>query len=134
MIVRAWGTVNGYDVVLRNTGGEQWAFDVPALPDGDYIVMDLAAEDDTGDVGYLATVMFIMDGRHEMQARVVPRGFRADVQNRNYTAYPTIQEVIGKIMKDKEYTGEVKIRNPYAATVRERGYRIERVVCRRSAD
>mgnify|MGYP003534065760 CR=1 FL=1 len=62
MIVRAWGTANGYKVVLRNIGGDQWAFDVPALPDGDYIVMDLAAEDDTGDVGYLATVMFITNG------------------------------------------------------------------------
>lgn len=134
MIVRAWGTANGYKVVLRNIGGDQWAFDVPALPDGDYIVMDLAAEDDTGDVGYLATVMFIMNGRHEMMARVVPRGFKADVIGRNYIAYPTIQEAIGVIMKDKEYSGKVKEWNPYAVTVKERGYRIERVVCRRSSD
>lgn len=107
MITRAWGTANGYRVVLTREGGNIWKFDVPSLPDGEHIVMELMAENDAGNIGYLATIMLIMTKHHEMRIKLVPRGYRVEARRKD---------------------------NPYIATIKERGFHVERVICHRDGD
>jgi len=58
MIKRVWGRCNSADIVLSRDGG-QWTVTVPGGK-GEYIV-ELYAEDDAGNSGYIATMLLTYD-------------------------------------------------------------------------
>lgn len=63
MVIRVYGSVNGSDVVFTSLGDDLWDVAVPKLPGGEY-VCDLYAEDDAGNIGYAATILFIVNAKH----------------------------------------------------------------------
>ena len=117
MVTRAWGTANGYEVVLSRQDGDRWAFTVPSLPDGTHIVMDLMAEDEAGNIGYLATIL-IAARRHQMQVRILHKGYSVEIKKTGYSAS----------VRDTGYTASISGKG-YKAVLRERGYRIDRILC-----
>lgn len=63
MVVRVYGSVNGSDIIFSPLGDDLWDVVVPKLPGGEY-VCDLYAEDDAGNIGYAATILFIVNAKH----------------------------------------------------------------------
>lgn len=63
MVVRVYGSVNGGEIVFTPIGEDRWECVVPKISTGEYVV-DLYAEDDAGNVGYTATILFVVDAKH----------------------------------------------------------------------
>ncbi len=63
MVTRVYGSTNGVDIVFTPLGDDRWECVVPKFPSGEYVV-DLYAEDEAGNVGYAATMLFIVDAKH----------------------------------------------------------------------
>ena len=63
MVVKVWGSVNGYDIVFVPQGDDIWIRQVPPAEDGEYIV-DLYAVDEAGNQAYTATILFTVDSKH----------------------------------------------------------------------
>lgn len=63
MVVKVWGSVNGYDIVFVPQGDDIWTCQVPPVEDGEYIV-DLYAVDEAGNQAYTATILFTVDSKH----------------------------------------------------------------------
>lgn len=63
MVVRVYGSANGVDIVFTPIGNDRWECAVPKFPSGEYVV-DLYAEDEAGNVGYAATVLFVVNAKH----------------------------------------------------------------------
>ena len=63
MVVRVYGSANGVDIVFTPIGDDRWECAVPKFPSGEYVV-DLYAEDEAGNVGYAATVLFVVNAKH----------------------------------------------------------------------
>ena len=57
---RVWGICDGADIQFERNAVGQWTAAVPADADNSYVV-ELWAEDDAGNVGYYATVLFTFD-------------------------------------------------------------------------
>lgn len=61
MAVRSvWGVCGGAEIRFERNAAGQWETTVPAQADNTYVV-ELWAEDDAGNVGYYATVLFTFD-------------------------------------------------------------------------
>lgn len=63
MVTRVWGHVEGVEVIFTHLEGDTWACNVPKELDGEYVV-DVYAEDEYGNIGYAATILFVIDARH----------------------------------------------------------------------
>lgn len=63
MVVRVYGSANGVDIVFTPIGDDRWECAVPKFPSGEYVV-DLYAEDEAGNVGYAATMLFVVNAKH----------------------------------------------------------------------
>ena len=63
MVTRVWGHVDGAEVVFSPIGNDVWTCKVPRDLDGEYVV-DLYAEDDSGNISYTATILFTVDAKH----------------------------------------------------------------------
>lgn len=63
MVVRVYGSANGVDIVFTPIGDDRWECAVPKFPSGEYVV-DLYAEDEAGNIGYAATILFIVNAKH----------------------------------------------------------------------
>lgn len=63
MVVRVYGSANGVDIVFTPIGNDRWECAVPKFPSGEYVV-DLYAEDEAGNIGYAATMLFIVNAKH----------------------------------------------------------------------
>lgn len=74
-IVRVWGTADSYNMEFSRIGStEQWSFSgLPIdLEDAQYAV-SIWAENDTGDVGYFAGMLYINRGAYVM--RMIPQKY-----------------------------------------------------------
>ena len=61
MAIRSvWGVCDGADIRFERNSAGQWEATVPANTNNTYVV-ELWAEDDAGNVGYYATVLFTFD-------------------------------------------------------------------------
>ena len=63
MVVRVYGSANGVDIVFTPIGDDRWECAVPKFPSGEYVV-DLYAEDEAGNIGYAATMLFVVNAKH----------------------------------------------------------------------
>lgn len=63
MVVRVYGSANGVDITFTPIGDDRWECTVPKVPSGEYVV-DLYAEDEAGNIGYAATMLFIVNAKH----------------------------------------------------------------------
>ena len=63
MVVRVYGSANGVDITFTPIGDDRWECAVPRVPSGEYVV-DLYAEDEAGNIGYAATMLFIVNAKH----------------------------------------------------------------------
>lgn len=63
MVVRVYGSANGVDITFTPIGDDRWECIVPRVPSGEYVV-DLYAEDEAGNIGYAATMLFIVNAKH----------------------------------------------------------------------
>ena len=63
MVVRVYGSANGVDITFTPIGDDRWECTVPRVPSGEYVV-DLYAEDEAGNIGYAATMLFIVNAKH----------------------------------------------------------------------
>lgn len=63
MVVRVYGSANGVDITFTPIGDDRWECIVPKVPSGEYVV-DLYAEDEAGNIGYAATMLFIVNAKH----------------------------------------------------------------------
>lgn len=63
MVVRVYGSSNGVSIVFTPLGDDRWNCAVPSAPGGEYVI-DLYAEDEAGNIGYTATILFIVDAKH----------------------------------------------------------------------
>ena len=63
MVVRVYGSANGVDITFTPIGDDHWECTVPKVPSGEYVV-DLYAEDEAGNIGYAATMLFIVNAKH----------------------------------------------------------------------
>lgn len=63
MITRVWGSVEGTEIIFTPVGNDSWQCKVPKTLDGEYVV-ELFAEDDSGNVSYAATILFTIDAKH----------------------------------------------------------------------
>lgn len=63
MVVRVYGSANGVGIVFTPIGDDRWECAVPKIPSGECVV-DLYAEDEAGNVGYAATMLFIVNAKH----------------------------------------------------------------------
>ena len=59
-VTRVWGLVDGREIPFVQNELGQWAAAVPADADNTFVV-ELWAEDEAGNVGYFATVLFTFD-------------------------------------------------------------------------
>lgn len=57
---KVWGICDGADIQFERNEAGQWIAAVPADADNTYVV-ELWAEDDAGNIGYFATVLFTFD-------------------------------------------------------------------------
>lgn len=74
-ITRVWGTADSYSMEFSRVGDtEQWAFSgLPIdLTDAQYAV-SIWAENDAGDIGYYAGILYINHGSYLM--RMIPQKF-----------------------------------------------------------
>ena len=63
MVVRVYGSANGVDIMFTPIGDDRWECAVPKIPSGEYVV-DLYAEDEAGNAGYAATILFALNAKH----------------------------------------------------------------------
>ena len=63
MVVRVYGSANGVDITFTPIGDDRWECAVQKFPSGEYVV-DLYAEDEAGNVGYAATMLFVVNAKH----------------------------------------------------------------------
>lgn len=63
MVVRVYGSANGVDITFIPIGDDRWECAVPRVPSGEYVI-DLYAEDEAGNIGYAATMLFIVNAKH----------------------------------------------------------------------
>lgn len=126
MVIRAYGSVNGHQIILTPVGGDRWETVVPFQEDGEYVV-ELYAEDEAGNTGYMCTILFAISG-HTMQAYIVPRGYTATGNKGTYTAYPVFEGISVKLKKSPHAIEQKK--RGYLLKIRKGGYEIEHAVCR----
>ena len=131
MITRVWGKANGADVVFEHDHGTVWNVSVPWTEDGKYQA-EIWAENAAGRTSYLCAVLFVISG-HELQCYVVPRGYEADPEIQDYSGFPVFVEYVAE-MQGRGFDGEYQDKTEYEAELQERGYTIERTVCRRCDD
>lgn len=126
MVIRAYGTANGQDVILTRIKGDRWEAVVPFDADGEYVV-EFFAEDEAGNVGYLCSILFAVS-HHEMKAYLVPRGYAAGGKVREYEAFPTLDQMAAAIIGRKYVSANIE--RGFAVKARKGGYKVEHVVCR----
>lgn len=63
MVTRVWGHVEGVEVIFTHLEGDVWTCNVPKELDGEYVI-DVYAEDEYGNIGYAATILFTIDSKH----------------------------------------------------------------------
>lgn len=82
MVVKVWGSVGGIEVIFSHVEGDNWSCVIPEIPDGEYVV-DLYAIDECGNIGYYATVIFIIDQKH-LKFEVKMLGYKTELQESKY--------------------------------------------------
>lgn len=60
MLKRVFGTSNGLDINFEHTDKDKWEAVIPKSLDGVYY-LELNAEDEAGNIGYMATVVMKFD-------------------------------------------------------------------------
>lgn len=126
MVARVYGTVNGNKTVFSNTGGNCWEVAIPANGNGECVV-EIWAEDDAGNVSYMATMLFTTYG-HQMRCYIVPRGYSGESNCQEYKVEVDLNEVLAQILNGT-YTAEQEERR-YFAEVTGRRYGVELELCR----
>lgn len=81
MVTRVYGRVEGESVIFTLSDNNVWNCNVPAVPDGEYVV-ELYAEDEAGNVTYFATILFTVDTKH-LTFKVKWIKFASDVVNKS---------------------------------------------------
>lgn len=125
MIARVYGTANGEKTVFSYAGGSSWEAVVPANGDGECAV-EIWAEDEAGNVAYMATMLFTASG-HQMRCYIVPRGYTGDTEAKDYRIEVDAKEIFAQILKGT-YAAFAKEKQ-YAAKISERRYCIELELC-----
>lgn len=126
MVTRAYGFANGQAITLTRDVGDFWTAEVPYNEDGEYVV-ELYAEDEAGNIGYMCTILFVVSG-HEMQTFIVPRGYKTQGNKNDYTACPIIE---GVKLEIKKATYKIERQEGgYGLKAMEGGYTVEHAVCR----
>lgn len=129
MITRAYGSVNGNNVIL-SLDGDRWKVAVPFEEDGEYVT-ELYAEDEAGNIGYMCTILFVVS-HHEMKAYIVPRGYVAGRAYKEYEAYPILGKMTAKL-KARRF-GAGMLQRGFAARIQKGGYTVEHIICRHIGD
>ncbi len=125
MIARVYGTVNSEETVFSYAGGSSWEAVVPANGDGECAV-EIWAEDEAGNVAYMATMLFTASG-HQMRCYIVPRGYAGSADSSKYKVEVNPIEIFAQILKGT-YAALVKEKQ-YTAKISERRYGIELELC-----
>ena len=60
MIVKVYGKLNDQEIILEQIEDDEWKVKVPRVREGRYYI-DLFALDEAGNVGFLATALFVVD-------------------------------------------------------------------------
>lgn len=130
MVESVWGSANGYNITFKHDKGDVWKADVPFSTDGEY-VLEMYARDTAGNVGYLATMLFIITG-YTLQGFVVPRGYEAANKTIDYSGLPTLHDILSKI-SENDISSDLAI-DEFSGETTERGYSSERIFCWRERD
>lgn len=88
MVRRVFGKANSQDIIFERKEGGRWEVTVPSNLDGEYAV-EVYAEDDAGNVAYVCSMVFIICG-HELQVKVLDRGFSGKAGTRSFTGTASI--------------------------------------------
>lgn len=132
MVTRAYGTANGATIIFSNVGGDKWEATVPFNEDGEWVV-EIWAENEAGNVGYMCTVLFAITG-HQLQGYVVPRGYTVEAGMRDYTGFPTISQFLCSLT-GKQFAISLAAGPEYALDVSLKGgFTIGRAVCSRNVN
>lgn len=130
MVTRAYGFANGQAITLTRDVGDFWTAEVPYNEDGEYVV-ELYAEDEAGNIGYMCTILFVVS-HHEMKAYIVPRGYAARKAHKGYEACPILEKMAAKL-KTRRF-GAGMLRRGFAARIQKGGYTVEHIICRHIGD
>lgn len=125
MITRAYGNVNGQEIILTRVQGDKWETFVPFDEDGEYII-ELWAEDEAGNTGYYCTMLLEIAG-HELQTCVITESFTLEVEVKKYAGIPETQGF--RITLRKSLFSAIVRKRGYTLDMEEGGYSIERAVC-----
>lgn len=60
MVVKVYGKLNDQEIILEQIEDDEWKVKVPRVREGRYYI-DLFALDEAGNVGFLATALFVVD-------------------------------------------------------------------------
>ncbi len=131
MVTRVYGKANGAEVIFSYVAGDVWETDVPWTEDGQYM-LDLYGENDAGNVAYLCRTLFVISG-HEIHGYIVPDGYSGEVSANIYGALPEIGTLFRALAWERGFSADVLRDTGYYVQVKERGYGLERIVCRRAA-
>lgn len=93
MVTRVYGSSNGVEIVFTPLGDDRWNCAVPSVPSGEYII-ELYAEDDAGNIGYTATILFVVDAKH-LTFKIKFIKFSENAKMRCFSLDPTKCEICG---------------------------------------
>lgn len=89
MIKAVYGSCNGIDIIFEQTGTDQWSVLVPG--NNTKYIIDVYAEDDAGNISYVAKYIYYWDGS-SFQAIFKPFEYQTEILSYNY---------ISLLMEDK---------------------------------
>ncbi len=93
--MKVFGRVDGVDVIFQQKEGGRWEVPVPLDKDGEYVV-EIMAEDDAGNIAYIAKMLFTVN-RNQLSAYMVPYPYLAQLQD-SYNAYLTTDTYTAKLL------------------------------------
>jgi hypothetical protein len=112
MVRRVYGKVDGIEVALKYTQGDRWSVQVPLDSDGEYII-EVLAEDEAGNVSYMAKMLFVVNGSMIRQY-LIPLPYFAELLH-GYNSYLINSDSIVTV-QPKNITSTV-LENKYKAVL-----------------
>lgn len=128
MVKRVYGKANNFDVTFERQEDGKWRTAIPSNLDGEYYV-ELYAEDEAGNVGFLCKSLFIVFG-HTLSIKILDNGYKGDLMDCTDSAEEHKKGYEAELT-DTAYTAEVETCG-YTAEYRKVGFTIERIVCCRN--
>ena len=142
MVRAVYGTCNGSDIILKRTGADTWSVPVPA--DESKYIIEIFAEDEAGNISYIAKYIYYWDGSsfqaifrvYEWQSEVLADSYIASLVSAEKevgTMYRNICMDLGKTrhvqllvknIKETDFTirsAEWSLQDKYVAQVESEG-------------